>query len=287
MKTKTVVTITLFLFSVISYAQNKKELLQKMTDQEQTIKKISELRKKEIQELNDTIKFYKNKTQEQAKVIVDLSNTGSNLLATGIEFEKQKDYDSALETYEKLVTLYPTSKEAIEAQKRLLTAKKEIEKIENERRIAEATENINSQYDEFQRTTFYNGEGSYLNGTRVYVYFSKKDGAEKVSGLRIVFKYYGSDWIFAKSVQFRIDGKDYFYSCSFKREIADNGRVYEIADIPVDNELQAIIKALQNNKEEAKIRFKGKKTYDNDLNFMDVERIKNVLVVYNQMGGVF
>ncbi|MGS0469014.1 hypothetical protein ACU8V3_19235 [Cobetia marina] len=90
------------------------------------------------------------------------------------------------------------------------------------------------EYDKFDNTIKIEPlrylAGQYSRSS--YVSLRGEISNKKAKNFRLVFKYYGSQWLFAKDLQVNVDGKNYnLNGLSFSRDHTD--KVWEVASIPL------------------------------------------------------
>jgi len=99
--------------------------------------------------------------------------------------------------------------------------------------------------------------GPYSQATYVFLRGMVKNG--NPSGFRLVFKYYGRNWIFAERVRVNVDGENIDLGrLGFSRDHTD--RVWEVASIPLSGQGRRVAQAISEGSDVV-IRFVGPQYY--------------------------
>lgn len=216
------------------------------------------------------------------------------LLAAGkLNFDKA-NYEIATKHLGELVNKHPESAEAAEAGELLPKAKAGLEKQraekkaasereaqEKERRLARATKAMKKKVDELEGITWYTDSSTPSSESSFHIYFGKKTG---IPWLRLVTRYYGSDWLFVQSFFVVADGQRFEYpQTDFKQD--HHTSVWEWRDAMVEDRDMVMIKAVIASKK-ATIRFVGRQYYkDHVISADEKKALERVLDAFAAMGG--
>ena len=155
-----------------------------------------------------------------------------------------------------------------------LISKQKKEKAERALKIFKKSE------DEFEGTTFYTDSRApnYTNINFIYPYIGQK---EDNYWLRLKFQYSADDWLFIKNATLLIDGEQFTITGNWERD--NNSRIWEWLDMQVGiNELSILSKLA--NSESAKVRYEGRKYYDDrTITSKEKDIIKKTLDIYKDL----
>lgn len=155
---------------------------------------------------------------------------------------------------------------------------------------------LKAERDQFQETTFYEYPGTPALETHVHLYISEHGD---YYGLRFFAEHAGHDWIFWRSLTFRIDDHIYTLDASRLPVKRDNGSgyVWETLDYmavsgrPGDPELQAtetispIVAAVMKGRK-VSIRFEGERIEDHEMSARELDRFKKVGTTFFALFGM-
>ena len=137
--------------------------------------------------------------------------------------------------------------------------------------------------DDFSENEFYYHKKTpkYVNRNWVYTYIVKNN---KSLGLRFRAQYYADDWLFIESIKFNIDGEIVEFPVgygTFKRD-NDGGKIWEWADLSVqESSTIAILDRIANSKT-TKIRYVGSQYHDDRvLTGNEKTALKRTLELYH------
>lgn len=103
--------------------------------------------------------------------------------------------------------------------------------------------------------------------------------------LRLTCNYTGSDWVFFEHIIFAVDGTNYDKYLSYSDVVRDNsgGRVWEYVDLEVDDDDEAMLRAIADSTETI-VRFEGD-DYSQDFTIpaSDKQAIRDVLDAYEAL----
>lgn len=251
--------------------------------------KIPENKDKVLDYINTYLEYYPNSEhkEEILKIKEEIIDKEKNDFIDELKnnfFEKkiEKEY------FDYKINIYKEKYGEDEKINKLLIEISEFEKKEKEEyenKIKDLKSKIYSKYDEFDKINWIyskdNKNNKITHNEKIYIYGgSKQKDSVFPEWYRIVFKYIGSDYIFFDRVIILVDdikfdyGMDYF---KIERDLYYSG-VTEYVDVKFDNE--SLAEAIEKCKE-IKIRFTGKYTKDLKLSQSEIEKLKNILKVYN------
>lgn len=218
------------------------------------------------------------------------------LLSAGIQQLSSNKYEDAKGTFELLIKKHPSTKEAVEAASLLTKASVEIEKKrekdqaeekkvarEKEARLAEATRKMSKDYDKVEGITWYKDASTHPYFSSLHLYYGKKGSGSP--WLRMRLRYYGDDWVFAKSFVVVADGQRYERNnLEFQHE-SGSGSVWESFDESASDADLTMVKAVISSKE-AILRFSGDQhNNDHQISSQEKKALQNVLDAYVASGG--
>lgn len=187
----------------------------------------------------------------------------------------------------------PESKEATELNAQIdariaaeaALLKKEQDRKSEEQRVllARATRNMEKTKDEINAITWITHRNAPMRGKYVSLYFGTRSGSAENSPLRMRAQYFGSNWLFVKSITVAADEHVYeLEPMDFKRDHAA-GDVWEWVDMPVRNHL--MLERMMSAKKLV-IRFIGDQ-YVHDFTVPDRHKaqIREVNAAWKAMGG--
>ncbi|TAN70801.1 MAG: hypothetical protein EPN17_03955 [Methylobacter sp.] len=155
----------------------------------------------------------------------------------------------------------------------------------SEDEIAVATKNLTSSYDAIEEITWYKDK-SIINhyGSGISAYLGKVKGG--LITFRFKLEYIADSWLFIDSFIVAADDQRFEYNhIEFKRYNNSSG-ITEWYDKQFLDEDLVMIKAILRSKQ-ATIRFKGNNAYeDHIISRQEKERLEDVLVAYDLLGGV-
>lgn len=124
---------------------------------------------------------------------------------------------------------------------------------------------------------------SVLPVSKVEAYLGEKNDGY---WLRMKLMYEGESWLFVQSFKFLIDGRPLEIPVrGFKMERDNDRRVWEWADVAVNNEFYQILKAIANSKS-AELRYVGKQYYkDRSIKEGEKKSIAKILKAFEDLGG--
>jgi hypothetical protein len=301
---KNLLFIITFLFSISIYGQGKKALRNILESRNQQIKSLESDKKQldiknyqlqtEIKTLKSEIKTLTTEKELIANDLKECKDGPAIRLKEAIDFENNKEYQSAFYVYQDIIKSYPTSKEAVTSKKKIEEITKILEKEKKEGEKASNDLNLIKDYDEFRKRTYYKdkrGKGfqsdHYKNvntpDVKLNLYFSIRDNSSTAEGLRFVIGFSDDDWLFLENVTFLIDGKKYIVTGKFERD--NDSDIYEWLDKSVDNNINNLLKAII-KASDIKVRYNGKQYYkDAIINTNQVDAIKNIYEAYFEKGG--
>lgn len=179
------------------------------------------------------------------------------------------------------------AEEAIKKAEEEAKAREEAIRKEKER-IANATNLMQTSYDEIEGITWYRDKSapSYANVNYLQLYIGKRKGGDP--WLRLKIQYTADDWLFIDKYIIKADTRTYEIVEQRYGEIEsdhDGGEIWEWLDRSVTEEELKIVKAIIESKE-SKIRYSGKQ-YHSDRTISEKEKqgLRNVLDAYRSLGG--
>jgi len=221
----------------------------KATDEEKEVMKKTEQKVNLLQEIEDYIERGNLLFAQNILDTLDVSDSIRSVYLEKIEFEKERIKEV---------------REAVEKAKKRLSG-------------------LRSKKDEFNNVTWYRDRSSttYTNRSDIFLYFGIENGA-KLLPLRFRIQYYGDDWLFMQGVTFLIDGETFDYNPgSWERD--NDAKIWEWNDSAINPNSMKIIEKLINSKS-AKIRFKGRKYYDDKvITSRQIDAVKNVFEIYQSL----
>lgn len=255
-----------------------------------------ELQKQTI-ELKAQIQKFSQEAVDLKAEIEELRFGSKRLLKTAQDSIEKNNQAEAVIILKDLISRHSASAEAPEAQKLLAVTEAQI-KTEEERLKKEAEQKkekekqeyekiidgLKKKTDEINNITWMTHKKEPVIGNYARLYFGTKDGDSRSFPVRLVFQYYGSDWIFSKSITIKAD--DIVYeekNLDFKR---DNGygSVWEWTDEPVEN--HEMLNNIMNAKKVI-IRFNGEKYYHDFILSKEQQALmKDVYKAWKGLGGV-
>lgn len=126
----------------------------------------------------------------------------------------------------------------------------------------------------------------YTNQNGFYLYFQKTD--DKASNLRIRLQYNADDWLFIKSIEFLIDGKNYTYTPENVKRDNDSSGIWEWFDQQAQQSDKPLIHAIVNAKGEAKMKIVGRNYHKiKDITPSQIEGFKNTIDLYTAFGASY
>lgn len=231
----------------------------------------------------------------------DLQNGPDVLLAKAQQFFDNRDIKGIEETLTLLTDKHPASNDQISAIEKLnVTLSETLEKekeqakkeaadkqVAEEKRLAEATKKMRTNFDEVKEITWYHDKTTtdYVDENSFAIYIGKEKTGEP--WLRIRLQYAGDDWVFVDSYIIKADDTTFNINPSYgeiKRD-HDYGVVWEYYDGPVTDEIYNMIIAIMDSKKTI-IRHQGDE-YRFDWTVKEAEKkaIRNVLDAYEALGG--
>jgi predicted nuclease with TOPRIM domain len=280
--------------------------VQTLTQEKQNLsKEISDL-KKENSDLN-------NKVQTLEKEIDILKNEPQNLFASAYDEKNKNRYDSALKILQSLRQQYPdfqpdkvisTLNEYTKAKaeydkkqaevKRIQDEEKRIQdaKISKEQKIAQATKSLNKTTDKMESIDWYdyfnlNGEEEIFQDTKGLIKAYIGVWNDKIL-FRFKMKYFGRDWLFIRSVLFKVDDETFELTYDFLDDWERNnssGYVWEWKDVLVNQYIWKLINKIANSNK-ATMRFRGTQyNRDRDISYKEKAALKEIIRAYEAMGG--
>jgi cell division protein FtsB len=269
---------------------------------------------KEVQ----TLKAEVEKNVQLTKVVQTLTEEGKTLKAEidrlknepQILFSKANDekkankHDSALAILKDIQQRYPDFQPdkvsaAIEdftlAKANFLKEqeeKKRIQELDNERvarerekAIEETMNNLVNKRDEMEDIDWYHDKSPLVGPRYIDAYIGKKNGNV---WLRFKMVFVGDDWLFVKSVLFKVDGEDFKLTYGFFDDWErDNNSscTREWKDVLVDKYIWNLINKIAKS-EKTMMRYEGQqKRFDRDISTTEKLVLKNIILGYEAMGG--
>ena len=154
--------------------------------------------------------------------------------------------------------------------------------------IQQTLEKLWVQRDDVERRSWIEGTVSNhsLSRSIALPYFGYFDDSG-IGPLRWKIAYYGTDWVFYKTVVFAIDDETYYKNFEYRDVVRDNARgyVWEVADfVATDEDVELLQKIAQSKK--TVIRFKGdKNSAQYTVQKKDKELIPLLLHAYDSMSN--
>lgn len=158
---------------------------------------------------------------------------------------------------------------------------------EEEKREAQTAINISEKdVDDFKGITWYTPRVANGYETAVYLYVGKKEGGKPL--LRLVIRYYGDEWLLIDRYYIKADHTDVITlqpKDKIERDVGkSSGSVWETLDESAVINAHVINRILAS--QTTKIRMEGTKGIkDIQLGFSDIQRMRDVLLVYRYLGG--
>jgi flagellar biosynthesis GTPase FlhF len=172
------------------------------------------------------------------------------------------------------------------------TLEKERQRIarEREKAIEESTRNLVKSRDEMEEIDWYEDQSTHEKiytprSKHIYAYIGKKN--DKV-WLRFKMVYAAEEWLFVKSVSFKVDGENFKLTYGFLDDWERNNSSYSIwewKDVLVDENIWNLINKIAKS-EKAMMRYEGQQYYsDRDISTTEKVALRNILSAYQSMGG--
>ncbi|OPY88765.1 MAG: hypothetical protein A4E71_00221 [Smithella sp. PtaU1.Bin162] len=161
--------------------------------------------------------------------------------------------------------------------------KREREKQEEVKRVADVTKKMSKKIDELEGITWYKDASTHAYHTSVHLYFGKKESASP--WLRLKIRYYDNRWLFIKSFFVVADGQRFEKPVAKFNRDNSGGSIWEWYDENVSDADLIMIKAIIKSKK-ATVRFIGDQ-YREDYTITEQEKraLQNVLDAFIAMGG--
>lgn len=217
------------------------------------------------------------------------------LLATAENALAEKRHDEALAVLEDLIKRHPGSANMGQAKTLLVRAETDraehaaavAKKAEEEARKKElerkrATAAMKVERDDVREIDWYRDRSTRTLANQVHLYFGAQ--SDRVLPLRLVFQYYGDDWLFVKRITVKADDRVFTLPFDAKRDNS-GGKVWEWSDQVVDDQSAKAVEAMLTAKMTT-IRFEGDKYY-HDLKLSSAQRtaLANVAKAHAALGG--
>ncbi len=158
---------------------------------------------------------------------------------------------------------------------------------EEERQVAiRIMGNLRVKHDNIEGITWYSPDAADGYETAVYVYLGKNEKGKP--WLRWMIRYYGDDWLFIRKYRIRVDDEDAKTLLPTKQIKHDNSRgsVWEIFDEPASEHANLLNQILASKT--TYLRMEGTdRVKDIELRSDDLQQMRNVLLVYRYLGGVW
>jgi hypothetical protein len=151
-----------------------------------------------------------------------------------------------------------------------------------ERERTAALSKMRIERDSFQGISFYYDRATYSGyaGNKFQLYVGMNDGGSGY--LRLLFSYFGNDWVFWHTVNIKVDGQIFTISPGFFEVTRNNGggSVWETYDMePTGDNIAMIQKIIQSKS--AVLRFQGDDYYaDRTITSAQKRAFRNVLAAY-------
>lgn len=241
--------------------------------------------------------------EEVVREVLEAGTRAKQHLARAKEFYEKHEYLNAKRELGIIIKKYkaPNEQEVVQLmamvehglQKGELMEKAKLQKkrFEKKKRTRELLRKMKAEYDDDKNITWYRDKRSpsYTNQNAMFLYFSKKDGSDRASSLRLKIQYASEEsggYINIEKYRFDYDGKNYTFTPEkMKRDRDDSNRGFEWSDNSVKGKTGKLIRALS-TANDATIRFLGKNgTKKRELDESEKDALYNVLEVYEAMGG--
>ena len=216
----------------------------------------------------------------------DLEANKPKILTEINELLKSKNYADAYKSADRFREFNDSdlTKLAAAAQARL-NEEIEVQRKEEQKRIASALKNMKKNTDKIEGVDWYRDKSSpsYNNRNAFYLYFGKRSGSS-TPWLRLRIQYYSDDWLFIDSFIVVADGKRFERSnVNFERD--HDSEIWEWYDESLSASDMEMINAVISSKD-ATIRFNGRQ-YRNDKPITAAQKsaMRNVLDAYKAAGG--
>jgi hypothetical protein len=147
---------------------------------------------------------------------------------------------------------------------------------------------LNQRVDDMKNMTWYNAKGEHLVlGSWVKFYFgiSRKGSEPSLLPLRMVVQLEDSDWVFAKTATFRVDGTPFEVRSDDWQHQNSGGTVWETADLPLSKINPELMRALANSSA-VKVRFEGRtRVKDINVSQTQLSMMKRVYQVWSSIAS--
>ncbi|WP_373047168.1 hypothetical protein [Vulgatibacter sp.] len=225
----------------------------------------------------------------------DLRFGADRLFAKANSALAEERYDVATDALQALLKRHPDAPSAVEAKAilaKLETAKAEREAAQAKRAAEEArrrelerkraTAAMKVERDEVREIAWYKDRSTRALGNQVHLYFGTQ--SDRVTPLRIVFQYYGDDWLFVKRVTIKADDQVFQLPFDGKRD-HDGGMVWEWSDAALNDQSTKAVEAMLRAKKTI-IRYEGDQ-YRKDFTLSSAQRkaMANVAMAHAALGG--
>lgn len=222
------------------------------------------------------------------KIKLENSESDQSLLQAK-NYIENNNYERADKKLDILLEKYPKPYNLKETQELSLFVKNKIKEIEliKKEALPDLLKNMHIKYDDMRDINWYSDKSTpqYTNYNSFHLYITKS--GDKKPFLRFRIQYTDDKWLFIENYIIKTDNNTYNISTNYGNINKDHGsrKVWEWYDVSMNNNIYNIINHVINSKS-AKIRYNGKQYYkDRIITNKEKQALKNVLDVYEAMGG--